>query len=433
MKSFLFLNALLLSCYATAEPINATNWAQPPLACIEEVIPAIPDRPCPDLSNLPNPGKDDPTGLPADELAWWKSQKFALNYCRAVEIFRREKEKPGSMTPGSIEVSWMRLKAVENSKLKVQAVYDAGDTYQVPPHILTGALMQESIFANLGVADDGGNFSCGIAQINLTEWCHWAEAQPKKKKSEMGWPTGGVDCGVEAVRSHVKPFYEAGLKKIGSLPTYRLEPEHTKNIPFETVAAAWPEASKSEKQRRYKIANSFLNYCGNANDAIKAKAYELRLLYSLYVPTGLKQHEVYPEGQKFNKQCLRLMNSKTFPVQTAWLVAVGAYNAGAKVQDAMAATNRWSKSEVTLKTTFADFNKVGFTPKDLVSSIWNVGEYNASTQRVEFLDLEGNLTQWKPFKVCILQRHLARVVQHVTKPGVAPLVESLEGTAGCKP
>ncbi len=414
----------------------ATNWAQPPLQCIENVIPAQASKPCIDFSGVENIAKDDPA-VSAAELEWWKNHKFAYSYCRSKEILRRESAHPGSMTPGSIQISWMRMMAAKDHDAKVNAVYNASEKYGVPPHILTGAIMQESIFSNLGVADDGGNFSCGIAQINLVEWCSWAETQSATKKLAMGWPTTGVDCNSSVAREYVKPFYEIGLKRLGKLPSYRLETTHTQNIPLSAVAGAWSDVADSEKLRRYKITKSFLDNCGTPVDAIHAKAFQLKSLYTNYVPEGLKAHETYSPGQKFQLQCQRPLNARVYPVQTAWVLAVGAYNAGGKVQDAMASTNGWSRTETSSRSTFLNYNSVdgnsGFNPKDLVASVYKAGRYNSQIEKVQMMDLSGKQMQWGWFKQCILQRHMARVVQHVTRPGQTPLVESLEGEAGCSP
>ncbi len=414
----------------------ATNWAQPPLQCIENVVPAAPTKTCIDFSGVVNIAKDDPA-VSAAELEWWKNHKFAYGYCRSKEILRRESANSGSMTAGLIQISWMRMMAAKDHDLKVKAVYDSSEKYGVPPHILTGAIMQESIFSNLGVADDGGNFSCGIAQINLVEWCSWAETQSAAKKAAMGWPASKVDCNTGVSREYVKPFYEIGLKRLGSLPSYRLETSHTQNISSNSVASAWADASDSEKIRRFKITKSFLDNCGSPVDAIHAKAFQLKALYSRYVPEGLRQHETYAPGQKFQLQCQRPLNARVYPVQTAWVLAVGAYNAGGRVQDAVASTHRWSSTDVSNRSTFANFNSLdgnsGFNPKDLVSSIYKAGRYDSAIKKVQFMNLGGKQMEWGWFKQCILQRHMARVVQHVTRPGQTPLVESLEGADGCSP
>lgn len=423
LRLIAILGAITLPMSAQA----TTNWAQPPLKCIEDVIPAPSSKPCIDFSGVADLTKDDPAVSEA-ELAEWKSNKFAYGFCRSKEVLRREAAKPGSMTPVSIQIAHMRMMAAKDSSLKVKAVYDASEKYGVPPHILTGAIMQESIFSNLGVTDDGGNFSCGIAQINLVEWCVWAETQSPAKKAAMGWPTTGVDCNTEVSRSFVKPFHQIGLKRLGSLPTYRLEAKHTQNIPLQAVAGAWPEVTAETKQRRYTLTNSFLNNCGSPVDAIHAKAFQLKSLYNRSVPQGLKQHEVYGPGEKFQLQCMRPLNSRVYPVQTAWILAVGAYNAGGKVQDVMASAYGFSREEVSRRETFA-----GFTPKDLVRSVYSAGKFSPATKKMQMIDLDGDRMQWGWFKQCIVQRHMAKVVNHVTQGGVAPLVESLEGAAGCSP
>ena len=429
----------LIAVLAFTLPVTgftATNWAQPPLQCIENVVPAAPTKPCIDFSDVENIAKDDPN-VSSQELEWWKNHKFAYGYCRSKEILRRESEKPGSMTPGLIQISWMRMMAAKDHDLKVNAIYDSSEKYGVPPHVLTGAIMQESIFSNLGIADDGGNFSCGIAQINLVEWCVWAETQSASKKASMGWPTGGVDCNKSVARDYVRPFYEVGYQRLKGLPAYRLETSHTQNIPLNVVAYAWSDVDDKEKSRRYEVTNSFLNNCGSAVDAIHAKAFQLKTLYTRAVPAGLKVHETYAPGEKFELKCQRPLNNTVYPVQTAWVLAVGAYNAGGRVQDAMASTHGWTREDVSNIATFAEFDSVdgknGFTPKDLVAAVYKAGRYNSDVKKVQMQNLSGAPMEWNWFKQCILQRHMARVVQHVTRPGEGPLVESLEGADGCSP
>src|SRR6478672_18092 len=85
--------------------VAATNWAQPPLQCIENVIPAASSKPCIDFSGVKDLSKDDPA-VSAEELQWWKAHKFAYGLCRSKEVFKRESEKPGSMTPVAIQIGF---------------------------------------------------------------------------------------------------------------------------------------------------------------------------------------------------------------------------------------------------------------------------------------------------------------------------------------
>ncbi|MES2854889.1 MAG: hypothetical protein V4692_03445 [Bdellovibrionota bacterium] len=403
-----------------------TDWSQPPLLCVEDIVPKVPSRPCLDLSKVAEPAKEWPVDLPPEELAFWQRQKFGMGYCRSEEILRREAAAPGSMKPSAVEVSWMRMTAVRNHDLKVKAVYDAALAYKIPPHVLTGALFQESLFSDLSIADDGGNFSCGVAQINLSEWCNWANKQSSDKKRQMGWPTSAISCGTVANKAQIKPFYDIAVSRLKDLPTYRLQAEHFANISFEQVVAGFPAGTDDIQKLRYQTATSFIRNCGTPTDAIMAKANELNLLYTQFVPAGLKQNETYSRKDRNQMACLRESNAKTYPLHTGWVLAVGAYNAGPRAVDIMAANKKWTRDQVSRAETFS-----GFNPKQLVSSIYKAGVYNAAIDAIEMNDLSGRAITVKWMKMCVLQRHVARVVQHTTQPLIPPLADTLEGTFGC--
>jgi hypothetical protein len=423
-KALVFASFLLFNAAGTKA--RATDWAQPPLLCVEEVVPQIPKRDCLDLSKVADPTKELPADLPADDLAYWKSQKFGLPYCRALEILRREETNPGSMRPAAVEIAWMRKTAVQNHDVKVKAVYDASETYQVPPLVLTGALFQESIFSELGIAEDGGNYSCGVAQINATEWCRWANGQTDAKKIEMGWPSAEVNCTTEASPKLIKPFYDIAVTRLAGLPIYRLQKEHFQNISFDDVKAGFPSAPEQTLRLQYQVARSFLDTCGAPVDAIMAKANELAHLYSEFVPAGMKQNEIYSSGDKFQRACMRESTVNTYPLHTGWLLAVGTYNAGPRAVDIMSAFNGWSRAAVSDAKTFQ-----GFDVKSMIASIYKAGVYNPALNVLEMNDLDGAPIQVKWMKMCVLQRHIARVVQHVTQPLVSPLADTLEGPGGC--
>ncbi|HVK59923.1 MAG TPA: hypothetical protein VM432_00160 [Bdellovibrionales bacterium] len=419
------MRSTVLLCFVVfwSGAVFATDWSQPPLLCIEEVVPRVPDRPCLDLSKVAEPSKDFPADISEADRKYWTSQKFGLGYCRSLEVLRREERTPGSQKPSLVELSWMRAIAVNNYDTKVAAIYEAALKYKMPPHVLTGALYQESIFAELGVANDGGNFSCGVAQINLTEWCNWANKQSAAKKAEMGWPAK-VACS-EVPSALIKPFYQIALSRLNGLPEYRLQPEHFEDIPFDQVSADI-SGTFEQKQIRYQAARSFLDHCGSLVDAITAKANELSVLYTGFVPKGLKDSERYMVGEKFGRQCLQESSSGTYPLHTGWMLAVGSYNAGPRAVDIMAAGKNWTRADVAQASTFA-----GFNPKELVSAIYKAGTYNKEIDAVEMNDLSGKPIRVKWMKMCVLQRHIARVVQHVTQPGVPVLADTLEGSLGC--
>src|SRR5690606_1495929 len=99
------------------------------------------------------------------------------------------------------------------------AVYEASLAYDIPVQTLIGGLYQESLFSELGIASDGGNYSCGIGQANLLEWCGWASEQSEDLRQKLSWPN--VRCS-ELSLSLVKPFYQIALKKLKGEPEYKL-------------------------------------------------------------------------------------------------------------------------------------------------------------------------------------------------------------------
>lgn len=416
------LISLLLAFSAPA--FAAINWAQPPVGCVEELLPEKPDRECLDLSQIKDPQKDWPE-LPEEQLRYWKTRKRPIAYCRALEIFRREAAAPGSFSGGILEVSWMQLEAVKNRAAKVSAVYAASRKHGVPSQVLTGALYQESIYAELGIADDGGNFSCGVGQVNLLEWCRWANTVPAAKKAEMNWP-GAVDCGALET-AFVSPFYQIALTRLNGLQEYKLNKSHFANIPFERVSGSFPSADEATQRARYRIVSSFINHCSDPANGIAAKANELAAIYRQFVPAGLKARESYAPGDGFRRSCQEQGATSQYPLHMGWLLAVGAYNAGPRAVDSLAHYNGWSRDDMKDPATFADF-----TPVDLVEAFYWSGRYNAATDKIHFTNLSGNENSWNWFKPCVLQRHIARVAQHATLAGTPTYIDTLEGSDGCK-
>ncbi len=105
MKAFVGSIGILILTSVLPAIVHATDWAQPPLLCVEEVVPQVPTRACLDLSGVVDPNKDWPPDLSAEDLAYWKSLKFGAGYCRAEEVLRREEANPGSMRAGAVELA----------------------------------------------------------------------------------------------------------------------------------------------------------------------------------------------------------------------------------------------------------------------------------------------------------------------------------------
>lgn len=417
-----WMTTVIMATLSATGACAAVDWSQPPVACVEEIVPALPNRNCLDLSKLADPLKGFPDGLPDDEAGYWKNHKPALYYCRAQEIFRRERANPGSQDQDRLETAWMRLVAVENSERKVAAVYEASRRYHVPAQILTGALYQESIFAALGIAEDGGNYSCGIGQINISEWCGWAARQ---RRLDPRWPRSVGDCGSVGPMT-VKPFFDLAKERLRGEPEYKLAKRHFAGLKFETMAGRMEDADEATKRRRYDLVMAFVENCSDARDGIYAKAHELARLYRDFVPAGFKSRELYAADQKFRRQCADRGEERLYPLHLGWLMAVGVYNAGPRAIDSLAYYNGWSAGNLQTPATLD-----GFTAVDVVKSLYWAGAYDPESDKIAFATLGGAMTSWIWYKPCVLQRHLARVVQHVTLPGVPNLVDSLDRGQQC--
>lgn len=415
---------LLVNSSALAQA-PATDWSQPPVACVEEIVPYPPEKPCLDLTMVPFPQKDWPSGISESEKLYWRTKNRALQFCRGSEVLRREKITPGTFPPSTIEFAWMQVQGVQKSSEKVTAIYDASSRYQIPAQVLTGALFQESMFAELGIAEDGGNYSCGIGQINLSEWCRWANKQPEAKRLQMAWPQKGMACELLSA-ALIKPFYDIAKTRLNGLPEYRLNQSHFVNIPFESVIGGFPQGSPQDQRLRYQSARSFIDHCEKPANVIPAKAHELQHLYQVYIPSGLKNRETYKAGEGYRRTCLRSGFQAQYPLHSGWLMAIGSYNAGPKSVDALAYYQRWKREHMQ------DPAKLQLvTPNLLVESLYWSGKYDSKDDRIYFTLLNGRSSYWNWFKLCVLQRHIARVVTHTLIPGSPLPVDSLEGEFKC--
>lgn len=407
-------------------PGTVLDWAQPPLACVEDVVPRPADRPCLDLSQVKNVNGDFPEGMSPDDIAYWKSQRRGLEACRAQELLRRESLNPGTYSPVQIQLAWMRVMSIDNFQEKMEALVQSSDDYAVPLYILTGALTQESQFSGLGIAEDGGNFSCGIGQINISEWCQWAIRQPEDVKKEIGFPADQKDCRL-AQLPLIKPLYEIAKTRLNGLPEYRLMPEHFEGIALDQVVANWPPADPKVQQQRYDLIFHFLRQCRHPKNGIRAKAFQLSEIHRRFVPEGLKKVDLYEPDQKFQKTCQYSHEEKNYPLPKSWLLAVGIYNAGPRAVDALAFYNDWTVDQLKDPATFS-----AITPHDLVEAFYWGGVYREDTDLIHFTGRRGEDLTWTWFKTCVLQRHIARVVNHVTDPAVPRFIDSLERGVPCK-
>jgi hypothetical protein len=390
---------------------NKIDWSQPPLGFVEEMVPSIPEIPCLDLSTVKNPFKDWPSNIGEQEKKTWYSRRRQLSYCRAIEIQRREHLSPGSMDPVQVELAWMIENSVQQADKKVAAVYEANQKYGMPAHVLVGAIQQESLFSELGISDDGGNFSCGPAQINILGWCQWAIKQSPADKTAMQWPSQITSCSNPDLfnLNYIRPFYNIAIARLNGAPLHRLSKEHFKNISLDDVRESWQKISEPTLQLRYQIIRSFIDSCSDPRRSILAAANEFTNTYNAYVPAAFKQRDRYGAGDSFARTCKKPLKGNAYPLHAGWLMAVAAYNAGPRAIEAVAHYNRWNKAEFNDPVLTKDL-----TPDLLIPSLYWAGKYNSINDKIEFASPDNKYRSWIWYKGCVVQRHVARVMQHVT-------------------
>ena len=416
---------------------SPTDWSQPAVGCIEEMIFSEPSYACLDLTHVADPMSDFPESMSTTDVSMWKNQRtMGLSVCRAHEVVRRDTENPGSQKPGLVELSWMRVLSLKNTSGKIDSIYQASEKTGMPSQILLGALTQESLMADLGLAADGGNYSCGIGQLNIQEWCRFAQSASPDLQRQMGWPRELIQAylGTHAdaeicadpllLPALASPFYKIGLERLGDLPSYRLQPEHLKNINFEEVVDGFPAAGEDLQRLRFGAIRSFLSSCSDFRYGIPAKAHELERIFYTSVPRALREAQTYPLGQSFHRSC-RGEKSGVYPLHSGWLLADAVYNAGPAVVSSLEYYLRLDPVSSNSPNTWMDFE-----PTDLISALYWGGKYNPDTELLESFDFDGNRHTRTWFKTCVVQRHIARVIQHVTLPGYL-LADTLEGPNGC--
>ncbi len=418
------------------------NWAQPPVGCVEEMVPHRSERPCPDFSRVRNPNSDWPSNMSSQEKAYWWRERRGISVCRAEEVLRRERRRPGSQSKIQVELAWMTVDSLRDNETKVNAVYEGARAHGIPLQVLTGALYQESMFAQLGIADDGGNFSCGMQQGNLIGWCSYMNKQSPEMKTAMGWPQEEVKCFYTAEEleqnpnptkvvelEFIRPLYNIAKTRLRGLPLYRLNKTHFQGITLSQVERAWPAADRATNEKRLQLIQSFINNCDDPRIGILQKANELKLVYDIHVSdTGFAPKDRYAAGEKFERQCREPQVGDAYPLHTGWLMVIASYNGGPRAIDAAAAYEGWGLDDLRNPEKMKNY-----TPIDLVRGLYWGGKYNSSNDLIEFpwLKRPGVTRQWPFFKACVAQRHIARVMQHVT---LTPdyFVDTLEGSWGCK-
>ncbi len=399
-------------------PAFTPDWANPDVDCIENQIPKFIQ--CLDLSGVVNPVSDLPTTLTPDEVIYWSiDHKPDLNVCRAREVDRREKTFPGSMTKTALAWAWMWNKQADHIDEKLLATYEAAEAANMPPQILFGALKQESLLSDLGISVDGGNYSCGIGQTNVGEWCRFMNSFSDVDQIAFGWPVG-ISCAADVLPSEiVKSFYDIALKKLGGRPDYELTPKEFAGILYDDVVVSFPPAIESIQKNRFTAISSFVKNCSDSKLGIAAKGKILNGLFS-GIPQGLKDAEKYPAGTTFPRSCMRKYQSPYFPLHTGWLLADAVYNAGERE---ISLLQHYFRMTVSSHESGSDWKTL--TPHDLIEALYWGGKWNSKTKKIEYKSVYGIDASQTWFKSCVVQRHIARVIQYATLPG-AVIANSLE-------
>jgi len=393
------------------------NWAQPPVGCIEDFIPKSLDRPCLDLSHLPNPNVDLPTDLSIEEIQFWDVDHRAnLNLCRSLETDRRHRLGLQKFSDDVMLITWMRIDAFRDQEEKISTIYEASNEIGMPPQVLFGAMKQESLLSNLGLTPDGNNYSCGIGQINLQEWCRYVSNLNEIEQIQMGWPIG-VACTPDSLpTSLLAPFYKIAMSEATPKRDYLLTKEDFKSIQLSDVRNEFPTGSERQQNVRFMAATSFLNHCQDVRSATFAKASELKYLFNQFVPLSMQRAQRYRKGERFYRTCQEPQSSRTYPLHTGWLLAVAIYNAG-------------PKEALLLKHYYSGKKLKNLTPPDLIEALHWGGRFDPKDQLLHFRSPRGEKLTQTWFKSCIVQRHIARVIEYSTLPGFE-IVRSLD-TEGC--
>ncbi len=417
MKNALLLT-LLLSLLPTAM-FAATSWDNPDVLCPEDVLPK--GLECPDFSGVEDPYSDFPGEMSHEEILDWKTNKVAdLRVCRNKEVLRREEIKKGSYSAATLELAWMTVDSGNQVAEKLTAIQNASIKYEIPPQVLIGAMKQESLLAALGISPDGGNYSCGMSQLNIQEWCQGMNALSNEVKATYGWPSN-INCNSDVLpTSIVKPFYDIAIKKLGSRHDYQLTAKEFKGITLEQVKADFPVGASDLQTKRFKAVSSFVKNCQNISLSVNFKAQTLRNLFNNLVPEKLKKDELYSEGKTFSKACQKPYSSKYYPLHTGWLMAVAMYNAG-PLQPKLVGYYYQVKNN----------NFPSMNPLNLIEALHWGGKYSEKSDNIVFKDQDGHRLSQSWFKSCIVQRHVAGVIKYVTAPG-KEIAKSLE-QAPCSP
>ncbi len=325
----LFIALFLPSSGAYADDVKSTSLSEVPVACVESIAP-----------NANNP-----------------------EFASAKEVIATSK----NISSDDYLNAWMYLRAAKAADEKVNAIYEAADKYDMPPIVLTGAMMQESNLDSLPLTEDFGNWACGMGQINVNDWCYWASSLNADDKRRIDWSQSSNDrfqeknpsidlCSSDfVVPDHAQAFHSVlmsrlhaaspGAKEFMMDASYAVTPariqfsevkrefslitkKHQKENDDDSLADTSDE--NAAQQLRFEITRNFVENCLDSKNAAQALAYNLRQTFDA-LPAELKEAQRYKDGQAKKSGCQRTPSSSAYPLHVGWLLADAVYNAGDEI------------------------------------------------------------------------------------------------------
>jgi hypothetical protein len=431
---FSLATLLLGTAAARSAPSDYTDLSALPATCVEETAPSF----------------------PSDNLA--SGDSYALHEQIKTMMERTNGNFDNENAEHFLD-DWGLFLSASDAKAKVEDIYAAANAQNMPPQVLTGALMQESSMGNLGISRDFNNWSCGIGQLNVNEWCDWANQADPATQAQIGWPTAEIAAVVAANHvkgkddldvcsgnflraQHVKPFYDAGMKKMcdghmnrpesmlvrdemnaaipsfedaaadmdftTKMPVSKLNCKHRNRYNDECLTIKPTKNEAAAANLRYLIAKSFSTSCTDHTFGIPAKAYNLRLIHDELKPY-ITQAQQYPEGSTYARKCMQTPTSRAYPLSVSWLLADAVYNAGEEIIPGV--EKYWTDHHMTPEQV---------SPRDLVNAI----DYTLNERKYKkHLELIG---------ICEARFHIRNVVRNMTLPGSDLMGTDPAQSAECK-
>ena len=390
------ISLISFSSFATVD------WKNPAIICPEKAL--AQGLTCLDLSEVANPNLDFPRAMDTMTVDQWKTDWAAdLKVCRAREVLRREAAQPGSFTPLQVQISFMNAGAGNKAQAKLAKIYQAASLVDMPIHALLGALTQESLLSDLGISPDGGNYSCGIGQLNISEWCQGMQSLSASELAALDWPAITCETVTPAMLSS---FYNIASTRLNGRPAYQINANDFAGITLNQVVGSFPSASAAVQNARFQALTSFIKNCQDPMLGIPFKARNLRKMFDTYVPAKMRRAEVYSAGESFPRSCQTPYHSKFYPLHTGWLLTLAMYNAGPSM---IKLVEHYHQSAAESLPNLA--------PTDLIEALYWGGEYRENTGRIHYTGANQRDYSQTWTKSCVVQRHVSRVIQHVTMPG----------------